>query len=312
MPHGMSVRLRPAAQMKQKIIIILGRTATGKSDLAVEIAKRFNGEIISADSRQVYKGLDIGSGKITKKEMRGIKHHLIDVVGPKSVFTVAKFKQKANKAIREISQKGKIPIIAGGTAFYIDTVVFDQKIPSVLPNQKLRKELSSKSLDELQKILKKLDTDRYNNIDLENKVRLVRAIEIATEIGKVPKLDANQKNQSPFDPLFIGLDWPDDILKKRIHDRLMLRCAGMIREAKKLRKEGLSWKRMNEFGLEYRYLAKHLQGEISKEEMLSELETKIWQFSKRQRTWFRKNKETKWFKPTDLKKIEDVVKKFLG
>lgn len=296
---------------KPKVIIVLGRTATGKSDLAVLIARKYNGEIISADSRQVYKGLNIGSGKITKKEMRGVKHYMLDVASPKSVFTVAKFKQKANKAIDEIISKGKIPIIAGGTAFYIDAVVYNQMIPEVKPDKQLRDNLGKKSLEELGKILRKLDKDRFEEIDLKNKVRLIRAIEIVNVLGKVPKMEPKASLSAPFETLFIGLDHSDEILRERIHNRLLKRSKGMINEAKKLKQNGLSFKRMKELGLEYRYLAKYLQKEIAKEDMLSELETKIWQFSRRQRTWFRKNKEIKWFKPTDINKIEREIEKFL-
>lgn len=279
--------------MKQKIIVIVGPTASGKSDLAVKIAKEKNGEVISADSRQVYKGLDIGTGKVTKKEMEGVRHHLLDVASPKQTFTVALFKRKAEKAIADITSRGKIPIICGGTGFYIDSLVFDMDIPEVPPNKELREKLEKKSLEQLFKELQKLDPERAAEIDSKNKVRLVRAIEIAKAIGKTPKIKKLEK----YDVEWIGVDWPDDILKERIHTRLLKRIkSGMIKEAQNLHEKGLSYKRMEALGLEYRYLARFLKNEITREEMISELSTKIWQYAKRQRMWFKRNNEIKWIK----------------
>lgn len=294
--------------MKQKIIVVLGPTATGKSDLAVSIAKKYNGEIISADSRQVYKGLDIGSGKITHSEMKGVPHHLLDVVKPQTIFSVEKFKKLAEKAVADIGASGKIPIIAGGTGFYIDALVYDVKTPKVEPNKSLRTKLEKMSLEKLQSQLKKLDQERYDSIDQKNKVRLIRAIEIVTTIGKVPKL---QKNLGKYDVLFIGIDWPDEVLKQRISKRLLKRKVGMIKEAYKLHADGLSWKRMQELGLEYKYLAHHLKGKITEKEMIETLESKIWQYAKRQRTWFRRNKSIKWFVPTEIVEIDGEIRKFL-
>jgi tRNA dimethylallyltransferase len=277
--------------MKPKIIVIVGPTASGKSDLAVKIAKERNGEIISADSRQVYKGLDIGSGKITKREMLGVPHFLLDVANPKKVFSVADFKRLGQKAIDDILSRGKIPIIVGGTGFYIDTLVYDLEFPAVPANKDLREKLSKKTPGQLFKQLQKLDPERAEDIDSKNKVRLVRAIEIVKAIGKIPKV----KKSNKFDIEWIGIDWPDEVLKERIHNRLLKRIRqGMINEAKTLHENGLSYKRMNELGLEYRYLALFLQNKITREEMISELETKIWQYVKRQRLWFRRCRDTNW------------------
>jgi tRNA dimethylallyltransferase len=277
--------------MKPKIIVIVGPTASGKSDLAVKIAKEKNGEIISADSRQVYKGLDIGSGKITKREMRGVPHFLLDVANPKKVFTVADFKRLGQKAIDDILSRGKTPIIVGGTGFYIDALVFDMDIPEVPPNEKLRKELEKKSIEELFEKLQNLDPERAEEIDSKNKVRLVRALEIVDALGKIPKVNKSEK----FDIEWIGIDWPDEVLKERIHTRLLKRIkAGMIKEAENLHAKGLTYKRMESLGLEYRCMARFLKGEIFREEMIFELETKIWQYVRRQRMWFKRNKEIKW------------------
>jgi tRNA dimethylallyltransferase len=268
-----------------KIIVVCGPTATGKSDYAVTLAKERNGEIISADSRQVYKGMDIGSGKITAKEMCGIPHHLLDVASPKRTFTVAQYKKLADKTIKNILKRGKTPIIVGGTGFYIDAVVFDQQLPEVPPNKTLRAQLEKISLTELEEKLQQLDADRFETIDAKNSVRLIRAIEIATALGSVPKTEKKTR----YEIEWIYLDFPDDVLKERIHDRLTKRMKqGMIKEVEILRAEGVSWKRLESLGLEYRYVALYLQGKLSKTDMLTQLEAGIWQYVKRQRTWFKK------------------------
>lgn len=297
---------------KPKIIVVLGQTATGKSDLAVALAEKFNGEIISADSRQVYKGLDIGTGKITKKEMRSIPHYLLDVANPKKVFSVSDFKKLADKKIANILKNKKIPIMVGGTGFYIQAIVENIILPEVEPDLALRKKLEKKSEIELFEMLKKLDPERALSIDSKNKVRLIRAIEIAKYLGKVPNV---KDGPCQYNILQIGLKLPDQILKEKIEKRLEQRIkAGMINEAKKLHTKGLSWKRMNELGLEYRYLASYLQNNISKEEMINDLNKAIWQYAKRQWTWFKRDKNIKWFNPSkksDLQKIEKEVKRFL-
>lgn len=306
-------------KIKPKILVVLGPTATGKSDLAVELALKNNGEVISADSRQVYKGMDIGSGKITKEEMKGVPHHMLDIANPKSIFNVSKYKIKAQKIIADILKRGKLPIICGGTGFYIDSVVDNIILPDVLPNQKLRKQLNKKTCEELFNILKKLDKARANNIDPKNKVRLIRAIEIAKSLGKVPPC---QKDRI-YDPLFIGLDCPDLTLKERISARLKRRLGnGMLAEVERLHKQGVSYRRLESFGLEYRNCALLLQGKITpstplrtcREQLIQNLEHEIWQYVKRQRTWFRRNPDIIWINPlkkADILKIEKSVKKFL-
>jgi len=278
--------------MSRKIIVILGPTASGKSALAVKIARKFNGEIISADSRQVYKGLNIGTGKITKKEMGGIPHHCMDIVSPKKIFTVVDFKKCAEKAIEKIFAQNKIPIIVGGTGLYIQAVVDNIVLPEVKPNWKLRKELEKKTTEEMFKMLKKLDPKRAKTIDAKNPRRLIRAIEIAEALGKVPNLEVEPPS---WKAIQIGIKLGDEKLKENINKRLMDRLKkGMVAEAQKLHSQGLSWKRMDELGLEYRYLAKFLKGEISKEEMIDKLKSEIWQYAKRQMTWFKRDKRIKW------------------
>jgi tRNA dimethylallyltransferase len=294
---GVEVRVLSSAQMKTHIIVVCGPTATGKSDYAVklsrELAERGIGsEIISADSRQVYKGLDIGSGKITKKEMQDVPHHLIDVASPRRTFSVVQYKKLAEKAIEKIVKKNKVPILVGGTGFYIDAVVFDQQLPEVRPDKDLRKLLGRLSLDELREKLQMADIDRYQSIDIHNRVRMIRAIEIAATLGKVPtfaEATGDKARTSKYNVEWIYLDFPDDILKKRIHDRLLKRMKeGLLYEVEQLQREGLSWKRLEALGLEYRFVALHLQNKLTKDDMLLQLEAAIWQYAKRQRTWFKK------------------------
>lgn len=274
-----------------KVIVIVGPTASGKTSLSIKLAKKLNGEVISADSRQVYKGLDIGTGKITRKEMKGIKHHLLDVADPKKVFSVTDYVRLAEKAIEEIHSRGKIPIICGGTGFYIQALVDGLILPEVVPNTSLRKRLEKKDLPQLLNILKKLDKRRFETIDQNNPRRIIRAIEIATTLGKIPLLKTNSK----YDPKFIGISLPKKILQRRIHKRLIDRLkAGMINEVKKLHANGLSWKRMEELGLEYRYISRYLKNGCDTS-LLKELEIAINQYAKRQMTWFKKDKRIEWY-----------------
>jgi tRNA dimethylallyltransferase len=277
---------------KAKILVIVGPTATGKSDLAVRLAKKLKGEIISADSRQVYAGLNIGTGKITQKEMRGVKHHLLDVANPKKKFTVVQYVDLAEKAIEEILSKKKLPIIVGGTGFYIEALVDGVVLPEVAPDNTLRKKLQKKTAPQLFAMLKKLDPRRAKKMDPLNVRRLIRAIEIAKTLGKVPVV----KKVTNYSPTFIGLSFSKEHLRKRIHDRLTKRMKrGMLQEAQKLHRQGLSFKRMEELGLEYRYLAYFLQKKMTREEMLEKLETEIWHYAKRQITWFKRDRRIHWF-----------------
>jgi tRNA dimethylallyltransferase len=277
--------------------------------MAVRLAKKIGGEVISADSRQVYKGLNIGTGKITKLEMREIPHHLLDVVNPKKQFSVAEYKKLAERAIADIFKRKKIPIICGGTGLYIDAVVNGIILPEVAPNIRLRKQLEKKTVKQLFAILKKLDPRRAKTIDAKNLRRLVRAIEIARAIGKSPNLEASLPS---WNVLKIGLKLSDKILKQKIHIRLLSRIKqGMVAEVRRLNKGGLSWKRLEAFGLEYKYIALYLQKKITRDEMLTKLQTEIWRYAKRQNTWFKRDKNIKWFEPKEFKKIEKETKIFL-
>ena len=294
-------------KQKNKLIVILGPTAVGKSNLAVKLAKIFNGEIISADSRQVYKGLDIGTGKITKKEMQDVPHHLLDVASPRRRFSVAQYKKLTFKAIQKIYQRKRIPILVGGTGFYIQAVVDNLLLPKVKPDRQLRKKLEKKSTQELYEILKKIDPQRAKTIDKNNPRRLIRAIEIVKKTKKpIPVLKKEQK----FNVLMIGLKKSPNELKKLIKKRLLKRLKqGMIAEVKKLKKSGLSWQRLDEFGLEYRYISYFLQNKLNYEQMINRLQKEIEHFAKRQMTWFKKDKRIVWIK--NFTETKNLIKNFL-
>jgi tRNA dimethylallyltransferase len=283
-------------QKEPVVYVVVGPTASGKTAYAIDLAKKVGGEVISADSRQVYKGLDIGSGKVTKREMQGIPHHLLDVVSPKKIFTAADFAQRGRKALLDILARGKTPIIAGGTGFYIDTLLGRVTLSDAPRNDALRVRLSTKSPAQLFTLLKKKDARRAAMMDTpserNNKVRLIRAIEIAS---------SHPSTSSPIlvDLPPLSLTWvylapPMDTLRTKIHTRLIARMkVGMVAEAKRLHTQGVSYKRMEALGLEYRYLARLLQKKITKEEFLTQLESAIYDYAKRQVTYFKRNKDVR-------------------
>jgi len=278
-----------------------------KSDLAVELAKKFNGEVVSADSRQVYKGMDIGTGKITKKEMQEIPHYLLDVASPKRRFTVAQYQEKANKAIKKIYKKGNVPILCGGTGFYIQSIVDGIIIPEVKPDWKFRKLLEKKPAEQLFQMLQELDIKRANNIDKHNKRRLLRAIEIVVKTKKsIPELQTKKK----FDVLILGIKKEKAELRQRIAERLQKRLKqGMVKEVKQLRKSGLSWNRLEEFGLEYRFIAYYLQNKIDYDEMVDCIQKTSENLAKRQMTWFKRDKRIHWL--NNKKTAQYLAEKFL-
>jgi tRNA dimethylallyltransferase len=328
-----------------KLLIITGPTATGKSALAIDIAKLYDGEIISADSRQVYTGLDIGSAKVTAGEMDGIPHHMIDIANPVSdVFTVADFQMLAREKILDIRSRGKLPILCGGTGMYIDAVVYDMQFPTVPADMELRDTLGQQPASELFAQLQILDPVRAENIDKHNKVRLIRAIEVANSRksqGMLPclgELSRNEtegykifnqyKNTTPslvprvtplwqegiselYTTLWIGLYLPKDTMIERISSRITDRIPVLFDEIKHLQSIGVTDQRLHGFGLEYRYGLMYVRGEINEAEFIELLTTKTWQFSKRQMTWFKRNNEINWFDPiTDKQKILEQVKEF--
>ncbi len=278
---------------KPKVIVIVGPTASGKSDLGIFLAQKLNGEIISADSRQVYSGMDIGTGKVTKQEQKLVPHHLLDIVSPKKEYNVDAYQRAAKKALREIQKANKVAFVVGGTGFYIDAFVYSTQFPIVPPNKKLRKELDKHTTEELFTLLKKKDPARARSIDPENRVRLIRALEIVDTLGKVPKI----KKSSPYDVLWIGITHPSKKLNQRIERRLDQRLKqGMMKEVQHLLKSGVNYDRLYRMGLEYRWLSQYiyLQGRQTKEQMRDGLLKAIFQYAKRQMTWFKRNKDIHW------------------
>ena len=296
--------------MKPKVLVITGPTATGKSALGVHLAKVFDGEIISADSRQVYKGLDIGSAKITPSEMEGIPHFGIDVANPDEIFSVADFKTLATDAIADIHTRGKLPIMVGGTGMYISSVINNQTLPQVPPDYELRAHLEQETAEILFKKLEEIDRDRAATIDPKNKVRVIRAIEIATALGSVP---TTTSLSSPYDILIIGLDLPKPELQTRIRDRIIARIPALFDEINNLLAQGVSPKRLVSFGLEYTYGLAYVQKTLSLEDFTTTLATKTWQFVRRQITWWKKDSRVHWMNPLlDQQKILKLVQDFLS
>ncbi len=281
-----------------KLLVIVGPTSSGKTSLSIELAKKFNGEIISADSRQVYKGMDIGSGKVTKKEMQGVKHYLLDVASPKSQFSAARFEKMGTKAIKEILKKGKLPIICGGTGFWVDALIYG--LPEgVAPDWKLRRRLGKLSNQVLLNKLRRVWGERAATIDPQNKRRLIRALELAMKgLKPLPQLNRVVK----YDVLKLGVLRSKLELKKRIHDRLLARMKiGMVKEVERLHEQGVSWRKLDDFGLEYRFISRYLRGIIpDKENMLFQLETAINHYAKRQNTWFKRDREIIWVKDQQI------------
>lgn len=286
-------------EQKPQVYVVCGPTATGKSDYAVELALQIEGEVISADSRQIYRGMDLGTGKITHDEMKGVPHHLLDIRDPNENFSVEEFQKLTFEKIEEILTRGKAPIICGGTGFFIQSVVDNIIFPIAPANPELRAELETKDLAELLEILKTIPREESAKIDTDNKRRVIRAIEIGRALGKIP---STKYGEQKYNFEMIGLDKPDAELQERIAKRLNARIeAGMIEEVKKLHDQGISWARLENFGLEYRYIAQFLQNKITEKGLPADeawmkeiLLTKIWQYTKRQRTWFKRDKRIKW------------------
>ncbi len=271
---------------------IVGPTAVGKSDYAVELALKVGGEVISADSRQVYRGLNIGTGKITAEEMRGVPHYMLSVADPREVFSVHDYVTLALPILNDIHARGKVAIVCGGTGLYVDTLLGRMTTAPVPPNPTLRSEMESKSLNELQEWLRALDSNKYESVDIANRRRVERAIEIASSLA--PQNTSRVQNEIP-QVQWLGLTLPLPELKDRISLRLKRRLeAGMMDEARALHASGLSYERMDQLGLEYRYLARHLSSAISYDEMVSALEVQIFKYAKRQLTWFKRNTEIQW------------------
>jgi tRNA dimethylallyltransferase len=273
--------------MFKKALVIIGPTASGKSDLAIELAQKHGGEIISVDSRQVYRGLDIGTGKVTQVEQALVPHHLLDICEPGASYNVTDFLRDAQKIEADIRARGKLPIFCGGTLFWMESYLNQTVFPEVPPNKALRKELEEKTTEELFALLKEKDIERAKTVDPQNKIRLIRALEIIESLGNVPAL-ATQKNWQDEYELII-LEPEREALRERIQKRLTTRFeAGMIEEVKTLITKGAAHEWLENLGLEYKYISLSLRGELTEEEMKEKLFFAIWHYAKRQITFLKR------------------------
>lgn len=311
---------------KPKIIIIVGPTASGKTGLSLELAKHFNGEIISADSRQVYREMNIGTAKVEglKSKVKildcgcdfsaeGIPHHLIDIINPDQDFSVADFKERAEICIQEIIKRQKVPFIVGGTGLYIWSLIDDLDIPQVPPNEELRQALEKKPLKELITILEKINPEAIKKIDVKNSRRLIRSIEITLAEKNRDVLSVSSiKKKENYDFLQLGIKIPQVELYHRIDERIEEQIKqGLIEEVKKL-SEKYSFDLPSMSGIGYRQIGYYLQGEMSLDEAVKRLKLDTHHYAKRQMTWFKRDQRIQWLENADIKTTEALIERFLG
>ncbi|HLD31494.1 MAG TPA: tRNA (adenosine(37)-N6)-dimethylallyltransferase MiaA [Patescibacteria group bacterium] len=309
-----------AEKTKPKVVILLGPTASGKTDWSLRLAKKFNGEIISADSRQIYRKMDIGTakelGEWRRKGLRrtyyisDIPHHLVDFLDPGKFFTVAEFCDQAGHIIRAADKAGHLPIVAGGTGLYIYALVNNLQIPRVSPNRKLRRSLEAKSNEELMKLLQSLDATTAASVDSANKRRIIRALEVCILSG-VPFSSQQKKGEPIFSFLQIGIDVPREILYERINkrvDEMMKR--GLLKEVEDLTKQKYDWSLPSMSGIGYRQFQKYFSKENSLDQVIEELKRDTRRYAKRQLTWFKRDQSIQWCQ--DYETAEKVVNDFLN
>ena len=295
------------------LIVVLGPTASGKSALGIELARRFHGEIVSADSRQVYRGLDIGTAKVTHQEQALVRHHLLDVADPREVYTVARFQQEAIAAINDILTRGALPLLVGGSPHYIQAVVDHLQMPRIAPQPELRAALEARPLTELLAQLEELDPQSAASIDRHNPRRVIRALEVCLISGH-----PFSQQRGIADPLYrsllLGINWPREVLYARIDARVDERIQqGMIQETRDLLAQGVSYERLDSLGLEYRYTSRLLRGDFASEaEMAQRLKYAIHDFTRRQLSWFRKDTRIVWLDGMDVEGAEKHINDFLN
>lgn len=279
-----------------KLIVITGTNASGKSGLGVELAKRFDGEIVSADSRQVFTGLDLGSGKITKEEMQGIPHYMIDVAAPNDFFSLKDYQTGAYAAIDDIIDRGKTPFLVGGTGLYINSVVDGYNLTDAKPDLEIRKKIEAMSREDIIAHLEGVNPDALKSVDILNKRRLERALE-----KSLAGYSHDNESIPKYEVLEIGVTWPREVLYERIRIRLDKRLnEGMIDEVKSLRENGATDDFLFKLGLEYRYILMYLRGEFADyDAFYNKLFMEIRHLAKEQMTWFRKRKNIKWIDMED-------------
>ena len=285
---------------KQKVIVICGPTASGKTALSIELAKKVNGEIVSCDSMQIYKEMDIGTAKPTLEEMQGIKHYMIGMISPNERYSVADYKKDAKKAIREILNKGKVPIVVGGTGLYIDSLIYEIEYQDIEFDKEYRehleKEVKEKGLEELYNVAKEIDPEAIEKISKNDKKRILRILEIyhATGENKTEQERKSRQKEVEYDYKVYALNMDREKLYDRINKRVdKMIEEGLIQEVEKI------YKKYNDFptamqGLGYKEVVEYLEGKLTKEEMIEKIKQETRRYAKRQLTWFRKNKQTIW------------------
>ena len=298
---------------KPKVIVICGPTASGKTSLSIELAKKINGEIVSADSMQIYKDMDVGTAKTTPEEMQGIKHYLQDFVEPDKRYSVADYKVDAEKAIEEILSKGKTPIVVGGTGLYVDSLIYGIEYQEIRFDEKYIKELEDIALkDGLETLYKKaqeIDPEAMKKISCNDKKRIMRVLEIYKATGKTKTEQEieSRKKEVKYDYKVFAIDWEREKLYKRINKRVDIMIEnGLIEEVENLLKKYKEFPTAMQ-GLGYKEVVEYLNEYLTKEEMIDKIKQETRRYAKRQITWFRKNKQTIWIGPQDLQKILDEI-----
>ena len=299
-------------QEKPKVIVICGPTASGKTALGVELAKKINSEIISCDSMQIYKDMSIGTAKPTKEEMQGIKHYLIDIISPNERFSVADYKLEAKKAIKEILNKGKTPIIVGGTGLYLNSLIYEIEYPKIEFDEKYRKELEERVKKEGLKTLyeeaTKIDEEATKKISPNDEKRILRILEIykATGKNKTYQEKESRKKEVEYNYLVYGLNWDRQVLYDRINKRVDIMIKdGLIQEVEDILKKYKEFPTAMQ-GLGYKEVVEYLKKEITKEEMIEKIKMETRRYAKRQLTWFRANKQIIWLEGKE--KIQNNIK----
>ena len=302
---------------KQKVIVIGGPTASGKTSLSIELAKKINGEIISADSMQIYKDMNIGTAKPEKEEMQGIQHYMLDFISPEERYSVADYKKEAKRAIKEILEKGKVPIVVGGTGLYIETLIYEIEFPSIETDLEYRKELEKiveeKGLEYLYNKAQKIDKIAMEKISINDKKRILRVLELYHQTGKTKtQLDEESKKEPEYDYKLFAIDMDRKILYDRINKRVDIMLEkGLVQEVENI------CKKYNEFptamqGLGYKEVVEYLEGQATYEEMVEKIKTESRRYAKRQLTWFRKYENLVWLNGLESteKNIDIIINKY--
>jgi tRNA dimethylallyltransferase len=301
--------------MKPKVIVIVGPTASGKTALSIECAKKFNGEIISSDSMQIYKDMNIGTAKVTEEEAQGIKHYLVDFVSPEQRYSVSDFKRDAEEALEEIIAKGKTPIVVGGTGLYVNSLIYgidyqDMEYDKEYRNELMEKAESEEGLKSLYEEAVKIDPEAMEKISPNDKKRITRVLEIYKQTGmtKTKQEELSRLKDVKYDYRVFGITMPREELYERINLRVDLMIKdGLIEEVESLLKKYKNFPTAMQ-GLGYKEVVEYLNGEYSKEEMIDKIKQETRHYAKRQLTWFRRNKEIIWLDKNDgIEKNMEII-----